>query len=294
MLHFGNVITAMITPMHEDQSVNYEGAVKLAKYLAEHGSDGILVAGTTGEGTTLTTDERQKLFTNVVKTVGDKVLVVANVGTNNTAQTVEFAKLAETTGVDALLVIVPYYNKPNQDGCYAHFAAVAEATKLPILIYNVPGRTGGRILPETVIKLANAYPNIVGIKEASGNLEAAAVIARDTPDHFYVYSGDDALTLPILAVGGQGVISVASHLIGNEMNALVQSYKDGNVKKAKELHHKYLPVMTGLFYTVNPTPVKACCNILGLPAGPFRLPMVDATPEKKEFLKAMMKDAGVL
>lgn len=294
MLNFGNVITAMITPMHADQSVDYAGAVQLAKHLTENGSDGILVAGTTGEGTTLTTEERQKLYTDVVKAVGDKVLVVANVGTNNTAQTVEFAKLAETTGVDALLVIVPYYNKPNQEGCYAHFAAVAQATKLPILIYNVPGRTGGRIAPETVIKLAKDYKNIAGIKEASGDLQAAAVIARDTPDTFNVYSGDDALTLPILSVGGKGIISVAAHLIGNEMNELVQAYKDGNVKKARDLHYKYLPVMTGLFYTVNPTPVKACCNILGLPAGPFRLPMVDATPEKKEFLKAMMKDAGVL
>lgn len=294
MLTFGNVITAMITPMKEDLSVDYEGAVKLAKHLAENGSDGILVAGTTGEGSTLTTEERKKLFIEIVNALGDKVLVMGNIGTNNTAQSAEFAKEAEKTGVDALLAIVPYYNKPNQEGCYAHFAAIAEATELPIFIYNVPGRTGGRILPETVIKLANAYKNIVGIKEASGDLEAAATIARDTPDTFHVYSGDDSLTLPILSVGGEGIISVAAHVIGNEMNEIVQAYKDGNVKKAKEIHQKYLPVMTGLFYTVNPTPVKACCNILGLPAGPFRLPMVDATPEKKEFLKQMMKDAGKL
>lgn len=294
MLTYGNVLTAMITPFNEDQSVNYEGAVQLAKHLTAHGSDGILVAGTTGEGATMTAEERKQLFKVIVDAVGDKVLVMGNVGTNNTAQTIEFAKEAEETGVDALLVIVPYYNKPNQDGCYAHFAAVAEATKLPIFIYNVPGRTGGRILPETVVKLAKTYKNIVGIKEASGDLEAATIIARDTPDTFHVYSGDDALTLPLLSVGSEGIISVASHIIGDQMNEIVQAYKDGNVKKAKELHQKYLPVMTGLFYTVNPTPVKACLNILGFPAGPFRLPMVDATPEKKEFLKDMMKDAGVL
>jgi 4-hydroxy-tetrahydrodipicolinate synthase len=294
MLKFGNVITAMITPFHEDGSVDFEGAVNLAKHYAKNGSDGILVAGTTGEGATLTTDERQKLFTDIAAAVGDSVLVMGNVGTNNTAQSIEFAKMAESTGIDCLLVIVPYYNKPNQDGCYAHFAAVAKSTKLPIFIYNVPGRTGGKILPETVIKLAHDFDNIIGIKEASGSLDAATIIARDTPSTFHVYSGDDSLTLPILSVGGEGIISVASHIIGKEMNALVQAYKDGDIKKAAQLHQKYLPVMTGIFTTVNPTPIKACTNMLGLTHSPFRLPMVDASPEVKEFLKKMMKDAGVM
>ncbi|KMO86649.1 dihydrodipicolinate synthase [Megasphaera cerevisiae DSM 20462] len=294
MLKFGNVITAMITPFHENGSVNYKEAANLAKYYSENGSDGILVAGTTGEGATLTVDEKLKLFKDISQAIGDKVLVMANVGSNDTAQTIDFAKQAEQTGVDCLLVIVPYYNKPNQSGCYAHFAAVAQATKLPIIIYNVPGRTGGKILAETVVKLARDFDNIIGIKEASGDLEAAASIARDTPSHFYVYSGDDALTLPILSVGGRGIISVAAHIIGNQMNEMVQAYKDGNVKKAMELHHKYLPVMTGIFCTVNPTPIKACCNILGMPAGPFRLPMVDASDKEKEFLQTMMRDAGIM
>lgn len=294
MLKFGNVITAMITPFHEDGSVDYEGAVKLAKYYTQHGSDGILVAGTTGEGATMTTEERQKFFTDISAAIGKDFLVMGNVGTNNTAQSIEFAKLAEGTGVDCLLAIVPYYNKPNQDGCYAHFAAIAKATKLPIFIYNVPGRTGGKILPETVVKLANEFDNIIGIKEASGDLNAATTIARDTPDTFHVYSGDDSLTLPILAVGGEGIISVASHIIGKEMNAMVQAYKDGDIKKAAAMHQKYLPVMTGIFTTVNPTPIKACTNILGLTHSTFRLPMVDATPQVKEFLKKMMKDAGVM
>lgn len=294
MLTFGNVITAMITPFHEDGSVDFENAVKLAEYYCENGSDGILVAGTTGEGATLTEEEKLKLFTDVAAAVGNKTMVMANVGTNNTAQTIEFAKKAEKTGVDCLLVIVPYYNKPNQDGCYAHFAAVAKATTLPIIIYNVPGRTGGSIAPETVVKLAHDFDNIVGIKEASASLNAATIIARDTPADFYVYSGEDNLTLPILSVGGCGVISVASHLIGKELNAMIQAYKDGDVKKAMELHQKYLPVMTGVFCTVSPIPVKTCCNMLGLPAGPFRLPMVDASPEVKEFLMKMMKDAGIM
>ena len=294
MLTFGNVITAMITPFHEDESVNYEGAVKLAQYYCENGSDGILVAGTTGEGATMTEDEKLKLFTDISAAVGDKVMVMANVGTNNTAQTIEFMKKAEKTGVDCFLAIVPYYNKPNQDGCYAHFAALAKATDMPILIYNVPGRTGGKIEAATVVKLAHDFKNIVGIKEASGDLNAATTIARDTDDDFYVYSGEDNLTLPILSVGGCGVISVASHIIGKEMNEMVQAYKDGDIKKAMELHQKYLPVMTGIFCTVNPTPIKACCNMLGLPAGAFRLPMVDASPKVKEFLTQMMKDAGVM
>lgn len=165
---------------------------------------------------------------------------------------------------------------------------------MPILIYNVPGRTGGKIEAATVVKLAHDFKNIVGIKEASGDLNAATTIARDTDDDFYVYSGEDNLTLPILSVGGCGVISVASHIIGKEMNEMVQAYKDGDIKKAMELHQKYLPVMTGIFCTVNPTPIKACCNMLGLPAGAFRLPMVDASPKVKEFLTQMMKDAGVM
>ncbi len=294
MLRYGNVITAMITPFHDDGSVDYESAVQLAQYYCERGSDGILVAGTTGEGATLTEEEKLKLFTDIAAAIGDKALVIGNVGTNNTAQTIAFTKKAEKTGIDCLLAIVPYYNKPNQDGCYAHFAAVAQATKMPIIIYNVPSRTGGSIAPETVVKLAHDFHNIVGIKEASGDLNAATIIARDAPEGFMVYSGEDNLTLPILSVGGCGIISVAGHLIGSQLNEMIQAYKDGDIKKAMKLHQKYLPVMTGVFCTVNPTPVKACCNMLGLPAGSFRLPMVDASPQVKEFLTKMMKDAEIM
>lgn len=294
MLTFGNVITAMITPFHDDGSVNYEGAVDLAKHYVRHGSDGILIAGTTGEGATMTVAEKLRLFRDISAAVGDEVLVMGNVGSNDTAATVAFAKEAEKTGVDCLLVIVPYYNKPNQDGCYAHFAAVAKATDKPIIIYNVPGRTGGKILPETVVRLAHDFPNIIGVKEASGDLDAATIIARDTADNFNVYSGDDSLTLPILSVGGTGVISVASHIIGPQMNEMIRAYKAGDIGKAAAMHQKYLVVMTGIFCTVNPTPIKTCCRMLGLPAGPFRLPMVDASPEVASFLKKMMEDAEIL
>jgi 4-hydroxy-tetrahydrodipicolinate synthase len=294
MLKYGNVITAMITPFKNDGSVDYDNEVTLAKYYAAHGSDGILVAGTTGEGATMTVDEKLELFRRVVDAVGDTTMVMGNTGSNDTAASIAFTKEAEKTGVDCLLSVVPYYNKPNQDGCYAHFKAIADSTSLPIIVYNVPGRTGGKILPETVAKLAHDCPNIVGIKEASGDLVAAAKIARSTPPGFHLYSGDDSLTLPMLAVGGCGIISVASHLIGQQMNDMIQAFKDGDTQRAKELHLKYLPVMEGVFCTVNPTPVKACVNLLGLPGGTFRLPMIDATAAQKEFLVQMMKDAGIM
>jgi 4-hydroxy-tetrahydrodipicolinate synthase len=223
MLKYGNVITAMITPFKNDGSVDYDNEVTLAKYYAAHGSDGILVAGTTGEGATMTVDEKLELFRRVVDAVGDTTMVMGNTGSNDTAASIAFTKEAEKTGVDCLLSVVPYYNKPNQDGCYAHFKAIADSTSLPIIVYNVPGRTGGKILPETVAKLAHDCPNIVGIKEASGDLVAAAKIARSTPPGFHLYSGDDSLTLPMLAVGGCGIISVASHLIGQQMNDMIQA-----------------------------------------------------------------------
>ena len=267
MLTFGNVITAMVTPFYADGNINFEDFDSLAGHLLANGSDGLLIGGTTGEGATLTEKEKLRLF--------------------------RFA--AEETGVDCLLAIVPYYNKPNQDGCYAHFAAVAKACRLPVIIYNVPGRTGGKILPETVIRLAKEFPRIVGIKEAGGDLEAAAVIARDTGENFHVYSGDDSLTLPMTAVGGTGVISVVSHLIGKEMNAIVQNCKDGNMKEATALHQQYIDVMTGIFTTVNPIPIKECCKMLGLISdNVFRLPMVNASYEVMAFLEKMMKNAGIL
>ena len=294
MLKFGNVITAMVTPFYENGNIDFDEFDSLARYLLENGSDGLLVAGTTGEGATLTEEERLRLFRFAADEYGDRTMIMANVGSNNTAATVEFAKKAEKTGVDCLLVIVPYYNKPNQDGCYAHFAAVAKAVSLPVIIYNVPGRTGGKILPETVVRLAADFPNIVGIKEASGDLVAATKIARDTKDDFCVYSGEDALTLPITAVGGTGVISVASHIIGKEMNAIVQCCKNGDMEAAASINQKYLDVMTGIFTTVNPIPVKECCQMLKITSKcVFRMPMVNASDEVKKFLDSMMKKAGL-
>lgn len=293
MLTFPNVIVAMITPFHEDGSVNYEAAVELAQKYTDEGS-GILVAATTGEGAVMTEEEKLKLFKVTADALKGKTLVMGNVGTNNTKQSIEMAKKAEETGVDAILCIVPYYNKPNQDGCYAHFAAIAQATKLPIFIYNVPGRTGGHIDPETVCRLAHDYPNIIGLKDASGDLDYAGYVAANAPQGCHLYSGDDNLTLPIVAVGGEGVISVAAHVIGKEMNEMIQAHKDGDVKKAAALHQKYLPFMKGVFCTVSPVPIKTMLNMLGFPAGPFRLPLVEASPEIKEKCQQYLHDIGRL
>ena len=293
MLTFPNIIIAMITPFNQDGSVNYEAAVELAKKYADDGS-GILLGATTGEGAVMTEDEKLKLFKVVADELKGKTLIMGNVGTNNTIESIAMAKKAEATGVDLLLCIVPYYNKPNQDGCYAHFAAIAKATSLPFFIYNVPGRTGGSIEPETVCRLARDYDNIIGLKDASGNLDFAGYVAANAPEGFHLYSGEDNLTLPIIAVGGEGVITVAGHVIGKEMDSMIQAYKDGDVKKAAALHQKYLPFMKGVFCTVSPVPIKTMVNMLGFPAGPLRLPLVEANPEIREKCSQYLKDIGKL
>ena len=293
MLTFPNIIIAMITPFNQDGSVNYEAAVELAKKYADDGS-GILLGATTGEGAVMTEDEKLKLFKLVADELKGKTLIMGNVGTNNTIESIAMAKKAEATGVDLLLCIVPYYNKPNQDGCYAHFPAIAKATSLPLFIYNVPGRTGGSIEPETVCRLARDYDNIIGLKDASGNLDFAGYVAANAPEGFHLYSGEDNLTLPIIAVGGEGVITVAGHVIGKEMDSMIQAYKDGDVKKAASLHQKYLPFMKGVFCTVSPVPIKTMVNMLGFPAGPLRLPLVEANPEIREKCSQYLKDIGKL
>lgn len=293
MLTFPNIIIAMITPFNQDGSVNYEAAVELAKKYADEGS-GILLGATTGEGAVMTEEEKLKLFKVVADELKGKTLIMGNVGTNNTAESIAIAKKAEATGVDLLLCIVPYYNKPNQDGCYAHFAAIAKATSLPFFIYNVPGRTGGSIEPETVCRLARDYDNIIGLKDASASLDFAGYVAANAPEGFHLYSGEDNLTLPIVAVGGEGVITVAGHVIGKEMDAMIQAYKDGDVKKAASLHQKYLPFMKGVFCTVSPVPIKTMVNMLGFPAGPLRLPLVEANLEIREKCQQYLKDIGKL
>ncbi len=290
MKEFGQVITAMITPFNEDGSVDYEGAAALAKHLAANGSDGILVCGTTGEGATMTDEEKLTLFKKIVEAIDGSASVIANTGSNDTQHSIELTKEAEKLGVDGILAIVPYYNKPNQEGCFQHFKAIAESTSLPVILYNVPGRTGGNLLPSTVKRVVDACPNVVGIKEASGNLEQAAEIHRLLPENFLLYSGDDSLTLPMLAVGGVGIISVASHVIGSEIKEMITAFFAGDVKKAAALHAANLRMMKDMFITVNPIPVKTCVRMMGLPGGYFRLPMVEASDSEKAHLEALLKE----
>lgn len=286
--HFGNLLTAMVTPFDDKMEVDYTQAANLAKYLAEHGSDGIVVCGTTGESPTLTKEEKIKLWQVVKEAVAGKATVIAGTGSNNTKESIAMTKEAEKLGVDGAMLVGPYYNKPSQEGFYQHFKTVAESTSLPIIVYNVPGRTGTNILPQTVIRLSE-IPNIVAVKEASGNVEQASQIRRGTAPDFMVYSGDDSLTLPILAVGGTGVISVASHVIGDQMQEMIKAYLSGDVKKASALHLELFPVFKGLFITSNPVPVKAALNLKGIKVGSTRLPLVDAAPEHLEAIKGFMQ-----
>ncbi|ECC1682466.1 4-hydroxy-tetrahydrodipicolinate synthase [Listeria innocua] len=289
-MDLGKVITAMVTPIHpEKNKVCKKRIHHLVNHLIDNGSDGLVIAGTTGESPTLSHDEKMKLFRQVVETNAGRAKLIAGTGSNNTAETIAFTKeVAELGGIDAVLVVAPYYNKPNQDGLYAHFVAVAEASDLPVVIYNIPGRSVVNIEPETIIRLAK-LPNIIGVKESSGNLDNISKIIAETSDDFLVYSGDDSLTLPILAVGGNGVISVASHVVGNEMQEMMQAYESGDVKKAARIHRSLLPLMNGLFSVPNPAPTKYLLNQQGISVGPVRLPLVDLNAEQGTKLQAILE-----
>lgn len=289
-MDLGKVITAMVTPIHpEKNKVCKKRIHHLVNHLIDNGSDGLVIAGTTGESPTLSHDEKMKLFRQVVETTAGRAKLIAGTGSNNTAETIAFTKeVAELGGIDAVLVVAPYYNKPNQDGLYAHFVAVAEASDLPVVIYNIPGRSVVNIEPETIIRLAK-LPNIIGVKESSGNLDNISKIIAETSDDFLVYSGDDSLTLPILAVGGNGVISVASHVVGNEMQEMMQAFESGDVKKAASIHRSLLPLMNGLFSVPNPAPTKYLLNQQGIIVGPVRLPLVDLNAEQGTKLQAILE-----
>lgn len=297
---FGRLITAMITPFKENGNVDYEGAIRLAGHLIDHGSEGILVGGTTGEGATMSDDEKLKLYIDMVNSFGRhahqrKAYIMGNVGGISTYDTIAFAKRAKETGIDSALCIVPFYVKPNQEGMYQHFKAVAEAVpELPMIIYNVPGRVGTSIAPETIRRLVDICPNIKGIKDATGSWEQVSMERMLLPDDFMIYSGDDAFTLPILACGGVGVISVASHIIGDDLLAMIQAFENKDTVKAERLHLKMMPVMKGMFFVSSPIPVKTAVNLLGLPGGHFRLPMVEPTKEETEHVRELLTDYGIL
>ncbi|MEH7097372.1 4-hydroxy-tetrahydrodipicolinate synthase [Neobacillus vireti] len=286
-MDFGQVLTAMVTPFDQNGDVDFNAARLLVNYLIENGTEGLVVSGTTGESPTLTSEEKVALFKLVVEEAAGRVPVIAGTGSNNTRASIQLTKLAAEAGVDGILLVVPYYNKPSQEGIYQHFKAIAESTVLPVMLYNIPGRCGVNMSVDTVVRLSNIH-NIVAVKEASGNLDAMADIISKTPDHFSLYSGDDGLTLPVLAIGGTGVVSVASHIIGNKMQDMVKKFKNGQLEEAAAAHRKLLPLMKGLFAAPNPTPVKAALNMTGISVGEVRLPLVPLTDEEKLTLEKLL------
>lgn len=283
----------MVTPFNSDFTVNYELAGKMARHLIQSGSDGLVVAGTTGEGPTLTREEKIELYRVVVDEVGGRALVIANTGGNSTSESMALSLAAEKIGVDGVMLVVPYYNKPSQEGLYQHFKAVSESIDLPMVIYNVPGRTSANILPQTIQRLAQ-LSNIVAIKEACGNMDQISELRRLMPEDFAIYSGDDSLLLPILALGGKGVISVASHLAGERMQEMIDAFHSGNTALAAEIHLELYPFLKGMFVTVNPVPIKCALNLTGWLVGRPRLPLVEATEDEKEYIRSLLKDLQLL
>ncbi|AFY95401.1 4-hydroxy-tetrahydrodipicolinate synthase [Chamaesiphon minutus] len=292
-IDFGRVITAMITPFDLEGNVHYAEAEKLAAHLAANGSDGIVVCGTTGESPTLSWEEEYELFQVVQKAVAGKVKVIAGTGSNSTSEAIEATQKAAKLGVDGSLQVVPYYNKPPQIGLYQHFEAIASACDLPMMLYNIPGRTGQHLEPETISKLAK-LDGIVAIKEATGNLDIVSQIRSLTPPNFKIYSGDDSLTLPMLSVGGYGVVSVASHLVGKEIQAMVAAFESGHNQLATQMHIKMLPLFKGLFFAPNPMPIKAALKLQGWEVGGLRLPMCELPSELLPQLQQLLQQQGLL
>ncbi|MFD2656142.1 4-hydroxy-tetrahydrodipicolinate synthase [Gracilibacillus thailandensis] len=283
-MNFGRVLTAMVTPFDQNGDIDYGKTERLINYLLQNGTDALVIAGTTGESPTLSKEEKLSLIKFTVKTVNGRVPVIAGTGSNNTRESIEMTKKAETIGVDGVMLVAPYYNKPSQEGMYQHFKVIAESTTLPVMLYNIPGRTSVNMNPETIIELAK-IDNIVSVKEASGNLDVMTKIIRETSQDFSLYSGDDNLTLPAVAIGANGIVSVSSHIIGNEMNEMVAACQNGDFWRAQELHQYLLPIMQTMFMAPSPTPVKAALGMNGIDVGNVRLPLVPLNEEEMQILR---------
>ncbi|MFI1963502.1 4-hydroxy-tetrahydrodipicolinate synthase [Streptomyces pathocidini] len=287
---FGRVLTAMVTPFTDDGAIDIDGAQRLAAHLVEAGNDGIVVNGTTGESPTTSDAEKSRLVRAVAEAVGDRAHVVAGAGTNDTRHSVELARAAQAAGAHGLLAVTPYYSKPPQEGLFRHFTAIADATELPVMLYDIPGRSGVPINTETIVRLAD-HPRIVANKDAKGDLGRASwAIARSG---LAWYSGDDMLNLPLLSVGAVGFVSVVGHLVTPDLRALLDAHLTGDVAKATEIHQKLLPVFTGMFRTQGVITTKAALGLQGLPGGPLRLPLVELSPEETEQLKRDLAAGGV-
>jgi 4-hydroxy-tetrahydrodipicolinate synthase len=290
---FGSVITAMVTPFRDDRGVDLDRAQELARWLIANGSDAVVVAGSTGEAPTLTAAEKADLFQAVGEAIRGQGKMLAGVGTYATAETLELTRAAAKAGADGLLVVTPYYNKPPQRGLTAHFSAVADATDLPVVLYNIPGRTALRIEHDTLLELA-AHPNIVAVKDSTGDFQAISRLIAEAPDGFEVYSGDDWATFGYLCLGAVGVVSVASHFVGTQIHQMVDLIVTGDIPAARKIHEQLTPLYNAMFITSNPIPVKAALQMLGRGCGGTRLPLVAATPDEEARVRAALEDAGLL
>jgi len=294
MVNLGKVLTAMATPFKADMSVDWKRVEELADYLVKNGSEGLVVHGTTGESPTLTHEEEYELYRVVKKAVGGKCKIIAGTGSNSTATSVKSTREAEKIGVDGIMIVVPYYNKPSPEGLFQHYKTISESTGLPIIIYNIPGRTGINMTPETTARIAADCKNVVGLKDAAGSLDQTSATRQLCPKEFTIWSGDDSLTLPMMSVGAVGVISVASHIVGKEIAQMVNAYHAGDVKKATEIHLRLMPIFKVLFITSNPSPVKYALELIGQPAGKPRLPLVEPSDKEKEAIKKVLKDLNLV
>ncbi|MBP1991279.1 4-hydroxy-tetrahydrodipicolinate synthase [Paenibacillus eucommiae] len=287
-MDFGKVITAMVTPFDEHLAINWSQVEPLINYLIEEQhSDGLVICGTTAESPTLTEEEKLKLIELSVQYARGRCKIIAGTGSNDTAHTIHFSQQVEKLGVDALLVVAPYYNRPSQEGLYQHYKAVAESVKLPIVLYNVPGRTGVNIDADTTIRLSQ-IPTIVATKDCAGTDQLTRIVSG-TSEGFHVYSGEDSNTLPALAVGCSGIISVASHVIGKEMQSMIKYYLEGNIQQAAEMHRKLHPVFTGIFRVPSPAPIKHALRLHGMDAGGVRLPLVDVSEQEGQFIQSLFE-----
>ncbi len=289
-MDFGRLITAMVTPFDQDLKIDFEATKKLVNHLIATGTDTIVVSGTTGESPTLDRTEKIQLFEKVLEFTDGRAKVIAGTGSNSTAASIELTKKAEEIGVDGIMIVAPYYNKPTQEGLYQHFSTIAATTMLPIMIYNVPGRTSINIQAKTTVALSKVK-NIVAVKEASGDLTQMAEIIRDTAEDFILYSGDDKLTIPVMAIGGYGIVSVASHVVGKQMKEMLDLFVSGNVIQAAHSHQTLLELFEGIFITSNPSPIKDILNQLGVNVGGVRLPLIPLTEQQSKNLFAIYNKA---
>ena len=293
MSNFGKLLTAMVTPFHENRSVNYKAAAQLAEYLVSNGSDGVVVAGSTGESATLSQEEKIKLFSTVLDAIGDKATVIAGTGSNDTQASIELTLEAEKLGVHGSMLVGPYYNKPSQEGIYQHYKAISEATDLPIVLYNVPGRTGVNMKAETTLRIARDFKNVIAVKEASGDITQMDDIIKNKPANFDVISGDDGITFPLITLGAVGIISVIGNAFPREFSRMVRLALQGDYANALTIHHKFAELFKLLFVDGNPAGVKAMLNVMGMIENKLRLPLVPTRITTFEAMRKILDELNI-